>query len=217
MRNFRNTEELLRAFRRALDPQTLTADFESLFHREYPALGLEVTGCRVGQVYHKPGKACEITYHLQGWDRKKQPYENWFHGKLAMEKAAPPTLQQAGSWPGCGFWKPQIVWPELNMILYAFPYDPKLPYLGQLLESGFVKKIITENLSAFGLNNDWSCQKVTCQPVKYRFGKSCTLRYQVEMSQGGTNQKISFYSKTYHSNQSRYVYDVLRRVCESPR
>jgi hypothetical protein len=47
--------------------------------------------------------------------------------------------------------------------------------------------------------------------------RRCVLRYELLAADAANNQRqIVFYSKTYNSANSRYVYDVLRTVCASP-
>jgi thiamine kinase-like enzyme len=133
------------------------------------------------------------------------------------ENHKPAPNGQPLQWPGCDFWKPVSAWQEMNMELHAFPYDAKMPYLGQLLEPEFVKRQIEERLSNFGLSSAWTCREVTCHKVKYMPTRRCVLRYDFVVADAANNERqIVFYSKTYNSANSRYVYDVLKAVCASP-
>ncbi|MGH7602279.1 MAG: phosphotransferase family protein, partial [bacterium] len=165
------------------------------------------------------GKECNITYRLSGHDRDRRPYDQWIFAKMQAngENHQPASNGQPLQWPGCDFWKPVSAWQEMNMVLHAFPYDVKMPYLGQLLEPEFVKRQIEERLPNFGLSSAWTCREVTCHKIKYMPTRRCVLRYDLVVAHAANNQRqIVFYSKTYNSANSRYVYDVLRAVCASP-
>jgi len=201
------------------DPERTTAAFEEFFRREYPERGLKVTGCDFGHAYHKPGKSCRMNFFLAGEDGAHQPFEQSFYAKISAngKERQSATAGIPDSWPGCGFWKPVSHWPEMSMKLYAFPYDPEMPYLGQLLEPDFIKRRVEENLDGFGLSSGWKCEEVIFHRAKYRNGKSCTLRYELRVAEStGYSRKIEFYGKTYASALSLYVYKALQKIYASP-
>lgn len=203
----------------ALDPKAMELSFQASFQREYPNHKLTVQNCKIYQVYHKPGKSCKITYRVSGSDANQNPFTNWFFGIMSAKSSKYENLQEKhpAEWPGCGFWNPVSYWPEMNMILYAYPYDPKLPYLGQLLETDFVKKAIDDNITGFGLEKSWKCKDVVIYALKYRFGKRAIIRYDAQLANETHQQKnITFFSKTYDTSGSRYVFEVLRQICDSP-
>ncbi|MDZ7291883.1 MAG: aminoglycoside phosphotransferase family protein [candidate division KSB1 bacterium] len=205
--------------RQALAAESMAAAFDEFFRKEYPARGLKVEACSICRVYHKPGKECNITYRLLGHDGEQRPFDQWFYGHLSpnLGNRIQHLKNQPQEWPGCGFWKPTTIWPEMNMLLQAFPYDSKLPYLGQLLELDFVKPQIEKNLSGFGLSREWKCREVACHKIKYMPGKRCILRYEILLTNAANSlRQIAFYSKTYNSAKSRYVYEVLQKICASP-
>jgi hypothetical protein len=200
---------------RATDPEVMARSFSAFFKREYPGRGLKVSQCQVDRVYRKPGKKCTITYRVQGNDDAAQSFDNWFYGKIsATGEGNDKELPE--EWPGCGFWKPVSQWPEMNMVLYAFPYDRRLPYLGQLLEPEFVKRRVEQSLPRFGLSDELKCREATCERIKYRVGKRCVLRYKLLMVDAvGKPQSRVFYGKTYDDAKSRYVYEALQKICAS--
>ena len=217
METIDNAQELS-LLRQAVEPHFMAGAFEGFFSREYVSLGLKVAKCEVSRVYHKPGKDCKITYRLLGHSGESDSYEHWFYAHIAFKnkKLSKYLTGQPAEWPGCGFWKPVSLWPEMNMALFAFPYDPELPYLHQLLDLNFVKQQIELNLAGLGLPEGWRCQDVVYHKIKYRPGKRCILRYEAVMIDAANNQRpVVFYSKTYDKNKesSRYVYEVLQRIC----
>lgn len=211
-------DEHLPHLARALDAVWMKPALQEFFQREYPGHELLIDTVAVGKVYHKPGKSCEITYTVRCRDREQRQknYAMWFVAKMPCKRgkdwqAAP------DKWPGCGFWKPANVWPEMDMVLYTFPYDRKLPYLGQLLEPAWIKQQIAANRAGLGLPDGATCQQVAVDKVKYMPGKRCVLRYTMELSASTTTAPAPvFYSKTYDDVQGWHVYRALQKICASP-
>ena len=156
----------------------MAAALEGFLVREYPDRGLKISACRIDWFYYKPQESCSAVYRLQCRDKDNQFFEPWFYAKTPARSAEPILEKDApAQWPGCAFWKPVSFWPEMDMVLHAFPYDRRLPHLGQLLESGFVRQQIEANLEQFGLPETWRCCEVNCHNVKYMPCKRCVLRY----------------------------------------
>lgn len=210
----------LPALSRAMDPAAMREAFARRFQTQYPGRIFRVDKCRIERVYHKPGKRCQITYRLQCSDGPRQAFEQWF--LLALMAKDPHQYLQGRpvpkTWPGCDFWSPLSVWDDMRALLYAFPYDPKMPYLGQLLDVNVVTAGIDTFRSEFGLDGDWRCRNLAIKKFKYRAGKSCVLRYTAEMIHKVSDNRmlLSFFGKTYNSPRSAYVYEVLRQVSGHP-
>lgn len=214
-----HTDESLPLLERAIHSKTMAPAFAALFQREYPGREIKITRCRVRQIYHKPGKSCKITYQISYQTAQNGIADQWIHGVMLAKKGKLGKYADGApaEWPGCGFWKPVMPWPEYNMVLYAFPYDPDLPYLGQLLESGWVRDKIAEQLAHLNPEEKWTCRTITSQTMKYRFGKSCLLRYHALLeNSAGETRSLTFYGKTYNSEKSRYVFEALREICQAP-
>jgi hypothetical protein len=212
-------DNALPQMQRAADPKIMATAFEEFFRGQYPNRGLKVNDCQISRFQHKPGKECNITYRLSGHDRDRRSYDQWIFAKMRAngDTHEPAPNHHPLRWPGCDFWKPVSAWQDMNMELHAFPYDVKMPYLGQLLEPGFVKREIEARLPGFALSSAWTCREVACHKIKYMPTRRCVLRYDLIVADAANNQRtMMFYSKTYNSANSRYVYDVLRAVCASP-
>ena len=201
---------------KAANAAEMAAGFETFFQKEYPELGLTVDRCEINRVYHKPGKKCEITYRIFGANKRQRAYDQWFYAVMLKdsERGLTPGRESVSSWPGCDFWKPVSVFKDMNTILYAFPYNRKMPYLSKLLDEEFIRQKIDDNLSGFGLDDTWACQEVKIEKLKYRHGKSCVLRYHsVLENDAGKLFPITFFSKTHSDHLGIYVYDVLSDIC----
>jgi len=190
-------DEQLVGLDRALDPIAMRASFSELFRAEYPTLGLEVSDCSIDRTYYKPGRSCRIVYRLAGTDRAGQPYEQWLHGLMRRGGSGSSSREHPSQWPGCGFWRPYLHWPQLKLSIFSFPYDPKLPRLGLLLDPEFIRRRIPFD------------SPVSCHRVKYRPRKSCLLRFTSE------DGRVDFYSKSYAGERSRYVHPLMQQLHEA--
>lgn len=195
----------------ALNVRELEPALQEFFRREYPERGLVLEAVELGKVYHKPGKDCEMTYSVRCRDGENRIYAMWFQAK--MSPSFKTRAEGPRTWPGCGFWKPIHVWPEMGIVLYTFPYDRKLPYLGQLLEPEWIKQQVEANLAGLGLHVDAKCQQVTVEKIKYMPGKRCVLRYEILLDD---QSRRIFYGKTYDDAQGRHVFHALQKICASP-
>ncbi|MCG3119068.1 MAG: hypothetical protein ALAOOOJD_01396 [bacterium] len=211
-------DEHLPQLARALDAVWMKPALQEFFQREYPGHALLIDTVAVGKVYHKPGKSCEITYTVRCRDRehRQKNYAMWFQAQMPCKRGKD-WRETPDTWPGCGFWKPVNVWPEMDMVLYAFPYDRKLPYLGQLLEPAWIMQQIEANRAGLGLPDGVTCQHVVIDKIKYMPGKRCVLRFTLELSASTTTGLAPiFYSKTYDDGQGWHVYRALQKICASP-
>ena len=195
----------------ALNAREFEPALQAFLRRQYPERGLVLEAVELGKVYHKPGKDCEMTYGMRCRDSENKIHATWFHAKMAASFKA--HAEGPRTWPGCGFWKPVHVWPEMGMVLYTFPYDRKLPYLGQLLEPSWIKQQVEFNFAGLGLNAGAKCQQITAEKIKYMPGKRCVLRYEILFDD---QSRRIFYGKTYDDAQGRYVFHALQKICASP-
>ena len=195
----------------ALNAREMKPALQEFFRGEYPERGLQVEAVDLGKVYHKPGKDCEITYGVRCRDGENNIHAVWFQAKMSASLKARNDAPR--SWPGCGFWKPVHVWPEMGMMLHTFPYDRKLPYLGQLLEPAWIKQQVEANPGDLGLNAGVKCKHVGIEKIKYMPGKRCVLRYEILFDD---QQRRIFYGKTYDDAQGGHVFQALQKICASP-
>lgn len=201
----------------ALNTDLMSKHFQNLFDREYSGEEMMVENLQITRVYHKPEKRCGITYHLTGKRGAEETFDQWFYAVMIrkslskfMEKSDVPE-----TWPGCGFWRPMLAWDDLNIVLYTFPYDPRMPYLGELMSKDFIRQTVDNHLPEINpdADNEWQCGAIDIQKFKYRPKKNCVLRYQIEINdKNGKTENLSLFSKTYNSPHSQYVYRVLKSL-----
>ncbi len=204
----------------ALNTGMMSDHFQELFNQAYPEEQIVVENLQITRVYHKPEKRCGITYHLTGQRQAGESFDQWFYAVMIrknlskfMEKSDVPE-----AWPGCGFWRPVLAWDALNIVLYTFPYDPRMPYLGELMSKDFIRKTVDDYLQDVEpqADNKWHCSEINIQKFKYRPKKNCVLRYQIEIhGKDSKSEKFSLFSKTYNSPHSQYVYNALKSVYQA--
>jgi thiamine kinase-like enzyme len=107
------------------------------------------------------------------------------------------------------------LWPELNLITWAFPNDPGMPGLLRASEVEHVRAHLNANLAHFEVASSWHCESLRCARVKYMPGKRCVLRYHAELAHpDGARRNLTFYSKTYSDGMSRFHFQNLRAAYE---
>ncbi len=209
-------DQNLPRLREALNVEIMAPAFEDFLRREYPEHEFKVIQLYIGKINHKPGQECNILYGLFCRDREHRHEGNWFYATMRSHGAQTEAQHPPATWPGCRFWKPVSFWPEMDMVLHAFPYDPELPYLGQLTKPDFIKRQVEENLSGLGLSSGWQCREVNSRMIKYMPHKRCVLRYELVMVNiAGHERRMAIYGKTYDSAESDYIYRVLQKITAS--
>ena len=211
-------DDRLPQLNRALDPLAMMREFAALFARDYPDRALDVTGCEILRVYHKPGKACRIVYRVEGRDEAGATFDRVFWTQFSVDSAKGAKLDGPApeAWPGCAPFKPLSPWPSIQASIHAFPHDRKLAHLGPLADPEHVRTLVNERRAALQLNSRWTCRGVDVHVTKYMPGSRCVLRYDLELEgPGGERLRRRIFGKTYRNTASRYVFDALRAICES--
>jgi len=199
----------------ATNPEIMAEMFAGKFRSTLAAQGLQVESCAIEWVQHRRGRRCRLLYRINLRDAGGKKFDQWFFGRLVREGQARRQYEQApASTPlPNGLWQPLHLWPELEMIVWAFPHDPEMPGLAKAVDPVFVQAQIEANRAAWGLSAGWRCEKVAFEPVKYMPGKRCVLRYDVELeNQSGESRRLAFYSKTYSDGRSRSHYRNLQEI-----
>ncbi|MFQ5627332.1 MAG: phosphotransferase family protein [bacterium] len=213
-------DETMPQLAKALNAAMMEPILENFLKEEYPDRNLHFKRFQIGRVFHRPGKDCRILYRMFCKNGDGKYKKLLLSGIISARKNGYHKSQQEvrDSWPGCGAWKPVSFLPDLALKLYTFPYDPKLPYLGRLLEPETVSQFVEQHQEkGFGLSKEWKFVKVKPQIRKYRPYKRCLLRYRAIFENSrGEQQNIFFYGKTYNTDQSRYVFEALSRIGNNP-
>lgn len=189
--------------------------FESHFQCEFPQRALRVEDCTIEKVNYRLRKHCGVLYRLQLRDSNGRRFDRWFFGKMYPPEVGPSKFEKASAraGPPSNVWQPVSFWPELDMVVWAFPHDPKLSHLPEVVRPASVAKLVEENAEALGLAAGTKCKRVYHRRVKYMPGKRCVLRFEVEVANPLNGvETFSFFGKTYRDQTSRYVYEVLENA-----
>lgn len=215
----------------ATDAEAMREHFARYFQQAYPALALEVAHCAIEKIYYRPAKHCGMLYRLRlrhpsGLPGQGSEADEWFFGRMYAAGVACSKFEQAAAAaeqfkPARNFLqavKPVNFWPDLNMIFWVFPQDPKLPALPHAVDPAFIRQQLEANFAAFGLLGNGSaaaprCADLRYDRVKYMPGKRCVLRLHARLDDAsGKAHEITFYSKTYGDGMSRYHFQILQSV-----
>ncbi len=114
------------------------------------------------------------------------------HSKKVFTKLPPTPLTSPA------FGKPLVHLPNLDMIIWAFPNDPKLHHLPKLLDIQTVENTLPlpmERKSAL----DWSQKNRGIRPnlVRYKPESRCTIRYDLRENPRSTSPAHAIYAKTF--------------------
>jgi aminoglycoside phosphotransferase (APT) family kinase protein len=223
------SELTLPHLRLALDAREMQERFAAYVSWFCPDLAWTVVECRLEETFYKPEKRCGILYRLTLRHPTGVEMDEWCFGQMYPpgrgHKHLPRALARVTPGPGDhpvlrGF--PWIsLWADLDMLLWVFPYDPKIATLPLMVDADFVKQQIETNLSALGwLDHEhrpgpdaWRCVDVRYDRIKYMPGKRCVLHYHATLANAaGTSRDLTFYSKTYNDARGRYYFDMLQNV-----
>jgi tRNA A-37 threonylcarbamoyl transferase component Bud32 len=91
--------------------------------------------------------------------------------------------------------------PELDMTVWAFPNDPQLPHLPQVIDPQQLK----QRLPYAGLPASFQQpEAIEPQVVHYYPEERCTTRYRLR---AGGSQELTLYGKTYKNGGGRIIYE----------
>ncbi len=105
------------------------------------------------------------------------------------------------------FGKPLVHLPELDMIVWAFPNDPRLRYLPNLMDLNKVHEhLLSQNyfVSDLGPSNNIKVLKATV--VRYKPELRCTIRYDLEWETDAAPKTFSIFGKTFSDEHCKTIY-----------
>jgi hypothetical protein len=108
--------------------------------------------------------------------------------------------------------EPLTLIPELQMLVYVFPYDRCLRNLPELL-AGPWPELLAVFQSRFG-EGYWQIVQQTAEPLRYLAEETAVIRYVVEArdSAGAAPKTWRFYSKIYRTRHGEATWQLLRHL-----
>lgn len=213
----------------ALQANTMAEQFAGYFAAVYPDLEWQVVRCAIEKVYYRYAHHCGVLYRLTLRHPDGTEADEWFFGRVCLPNSSYNQLERAAAgvqhyYVAHDFLRhipPVSFWPDLDMILWVFPQDPKIRTLSYLLDPDFVRRQIRTHVSDLlthenGFTNGPNVgpgADVNCRRIKYMPGKRCVLRFHFDLNgHSDESRQVSFYSKTYSDGWSRYHFDMLKSV-----
>lgn len=211
----------------------MTEAFHGYLQARDSSLAMHFEQCTIDQIRYKPGHSCRLLYRLHFTDAARPTgaqitplgRQQWLVGHLTAN-ASPKIPSRHGNVGADnsnesgtkGMWRPIDQWPELQMMLAAFPHDPKVGHVRPLLDVATVLPLLQRELAAHGelapdSRPSAQEQALTISPIKYMPGKRCLLRYDLYgRTDGPVDAAIGIYSKTYATKKSRYLAGMLAQM-----
>ena len=106
------------------------------------------------------------------------------------------------------FGEPLVHLPDLGMIIWAFPNDPKLLHLPSLLDLKKVQEYLPfSNFFVSDLRSSKNLKVLSATVVRYKPELRCTIRYDLEWETRPTPKPFAIYAKTFSDEQSKAIYE----------
>ncbi len=201
--------------RTVVDSEEMSRLFERHFAEDYPDRGFSVLSTEIEKVYYRIEKHCGVLHRVHLRDARGEESNHWFFVRHFnpgdSERRFEKGSRKAG--PAVSFWKPVTHWPEVGMVIWAFPHDPRLTHLPEVVNPENVAKLVESNTESLGLEAGVRCGEVRCQQIKYMPGKRVVLRFEADLTQpDGSSRTLAFWSKTYGDQSSLYVYRAMEEA-----
>ncbi|MEM7118038.1 MAG: aminoglycoside phosphotransferase family protein [Chloroflexota bacterium] len=189
---------------------TSVADMGYMLPLFQEMLNAKIAKVRIDRFQYVPFKSCTINYELDMYSNgSEQTERKLMYGLLRNREAvparpAPPTYKLS----------------QLDMELWAFPDDPKLPHLANFLDADFLLALVNEPQSLFELTQKDSLvqngrfQTVKTKVIKYVPEGRCVLQH--SLWQGDvTMPPLILYSKTFLRADGERNCHIMRDLWES--
>lgn len=99
--------------------------------------------------------------------------------------------------------------PELDAVVWAFPNDPKLPHLPEVIDPLAVKRHLPYAYLPAGLDSPASVREVQVEVVRYKPEVRCTTRYELLARLGAEPDRLVVYGKTFGHSRAA---EISRRI-----
>lgn len=212
-------EPVLRNLAITLDAQQMLRIFQERIFKENSKSTehLQIKDCRIERIKHKPEIYCLICYRLIIKDRNSgHELEQILTGRVYREeKSAYKYLQaQNVNLVDTSLIKPLMYFEDLDMVLWTFPNDRRLPGLPALTRPDFLKRKRLPDLVSTHLGEGWEIRNFSHSIVKYTPEKTCMVRVQMELQHNttGKNQSWTIYGKTFAEDQGKVTDHIMRQL-----
>src|SRR5216683_2276616 len=202
---------------RGVFQEALNADVPEDTRRDRECSGLRVRHCKIQWIKYKPDNNCTVCYRL-AIDPLPQDSEGELilYGRIYVAGGALSLFHRAQS--AClvrpKFGRPLLHLPELDMVVWVFPNDRKLPGLPVIADERRLKDELLAEVLGSALGPDWQIVDMTHHIVHYVPEHTCTVRLQLQVQQARTGDRLllDLYGKTYHNDEGAETYRIMREL-----
>lgn len=199
----------------ALEALPLAVDPETIMRYLAPHFGnhVQVRQVKVERFQYKPGRSARITYVVKLRDlatgrRMKQIVCGRMETPAVIQALHAKMRQRKWVTPAYG---PALLWlPDLSMLLWGFPNDPKLEGMERIGNPQQFLELL-HTLPAAAQLAAVSCEGTV---VKYVPGKRLVMKQVVGDAMG---QETVLYTKTFAHERGAAIYDVMRHLYDCSR
>lgn len=208
----------------AVFPQLATATdphaMQEVFQREFPGFAegrLELHKVGLMQIRYEPGKKCHINYRLQIKDlatgKMKRPL-----CFAAVERNGEAPAKFAAALREAQF-QPKLLpavhfLAGLNMIVWAYPNDPRLKQLHRLTRKESLEKIIEAHQESLRLPPAAKLQRLMTRCIKYVPRDRCTLRHRLFFA--GAKRQVIFSKTLNPRTDGALIFTTMQALWNSP-
>jgi hypothetical protein len=179
--------------------------------------GLCVAAIKLKRVYYKPGRNCRITFEAKLRDAGGRRIEQLYFARMLPDAKMAPAWARAQRAPAVApaAGPARTCFPDLGMLLWAYPNDPNLGGMAILASRDAVAARVQRNPTAFGLPAEGRVVDLRAGVGKYVPGQRCGYRYRVRWQGPQGDVERSFYGKAYRDGQGRVAFDILQALAQS--
>jgi hypothetical protein len=188
-------------------------DGEAMRARLQPHFGpqVEILQVKVGRFTYKPGRSARLAYRVKLLDRAHAvKLRHVLHGR--MEPTAEIVHQHRKTtrraWVAPRYGPAVLFLPELDLLLWGFPNDPKLAGIGPLTQP---EEFLTL-LRGSPMVDTFAPVGCESTAVKYVPGKRLVMRHRLSNAAG---RHLLLYSKTYAHDGGEAIHAVMRALWAS--
>ncbi len=194
-----------------------------IFQRELPDFAEgkhQILGVAIKQFQHRPGRKAEALYMLHFRDARTGAMERL----ILFSMILPPDMAEAQYEAARQrhYLQPEVgpalhFLPDLGMVLWGFPNDPKIKRLHRVVDQASLIDILREHWDCLRVAPDYQLHKLELEIVKYVPQDRCTFKHTLTLRKNGHAEELVLYSKIYNNKTSgEPIYDVLRALWQAP-
>ncbi len=102
--------------------------------------------------------------------------------------------------------------PELGMIVWAFPNDPGILHLPELIDPERVKKYLPYSFLPSGLDGPDDVSEIKLQVIRCHPESRCVIRYHLEWKGSETLQQFILIGKTFGDSRGRDIFQWMDSI-----